>query len=226
MSNIPNLPVIRKEGLDKDYNSTTFKNTLYFATDSKKLYYNGIDYSSCIVDGSIDENKLNEALKKEIKTVETITKGADERYDTFKEVGDWIDNHEKTIYDTIAHNVGALIEIELDTNKYDDIIDSKSGVIKKLDNFSCKCNVTRGDFESRGEDIKFVRISKPSDAGRTTLMNMTFMQPGYGVFCAYSINKSDDYNLGIGYATMRYNSSNANETTLKITSIHSTMPFV
>ena len=47
------FPIVRKEGLYSEYKgkvNTTYKDVLFFATDRKKLYYNGVDYTSGVVD--------------------------------------------------------------------------------------------------------------------------------------------------------------------------------
>ena len=47
MNNIQNIPIIRKSGLYKDYGyPNQNKDTLYFATDVKRIYYNGVDYTN------------------------------------------------------------------------------------------------------------------------------------------------------------------------------------
>ena len=48
-SNPSKFPIVRKEGLYSEYEgkaNTTYKDVLFLATDKKKLYYNGIDYTS------------------------------------------------------------------------------------------------------------------------------------------------------------------------------------
>lgn len=118
-----NLPPIRKEGLFADYNQETFKNTLYFAKDVNRLFYNGIDYSSFIADGSVDYVSLSKALQDKIDEkatkVEVDTKLSDlkneilggeglrDTFDTLKEIQDWSDKH-GTDYTELVATVNTL----------------------------------------------------------------------------------------------------------------------
>ena len=98
----PKIPFIRREGRFEDYDAVKYKDTIYFANDTNQLFYNGIDYSSFIKDGSIDEDKLNEALKNKINAVDDkineikseILDDVSEDFDTLKEVETWINKHD------------------------------------------------------------------------------------------------------------------------------------
>lgn len=111
-----------------------------------------------------------------------------------------------------------VFEIVVDPAEYDNIIDSDSGIIRTLTNYTFKTNMTRSKYKEHMERIKFVAF-KTSDGTRRTYMNITFTMPQYGIFCAYSFNKTDNDHLGVGYATFNWKDEN----TTRVTSISSTM---
>lgn len=124
--------------------------------------------------------------------------------------------------DSLGSNVNAMVadtlEMVMDKSAYDAIINTEDGLINTLENYICGTNVTKADYISRADQIKFVRISN-SDGSRSTVFNVTFSMPKLAIVCVYNFNKLDNDKMGIGYATIRYN----NSTQLKITSIRSTM---
>ena len=135
------------------------------------------------------------------------------------ELEDDLDHVKKTEIDTIiSHSVANLIEIVMDSNQYDSILNT-DGLINTLTEYTgVKVNVTKTDFKTRGNDIKFIRLTKP-DKSSTTILNIVFVMPQLGIFCGYGFNKLNDNEIGIGYATCRYDT----ETTVKINSIRASM---
>ena len=111
-----------------------------------------------------------------------------------------------------------VFEIVVDPAEYDNIIDSESGIIKTLTNYTFKTNMSKSELIKHIERNKFVAF-KTSDGTRRTYMNITFTMPAYGIFCAYSFNKTDTDHLGVGYATFNWKDEN----TCRCTSISSTM---
>ena len=97
---IPNIPVIRAEGTYNNYkvNELEYNNTLYFATDKERFFYNGIDFSI------VNEEKLTPELKTKINSVDSkISTAIDnigiENYSTITYVDEVLDNLEKRIFD-------------------------------------------------------------------------------------------------------------------------------
>lgn len=125
------LKPIRKSGLDADYIADNFVNTLYLATDTKKLYYNGVVYGQGeIADGSIDEAKLDSALKTKINDVYTKSEidtelgkkaDADDVYTK--------DDIDSTLED-YAKSANVYTKLEVD-NKLDEVNTSIDGVYTK-----------------------------------------------------------------------------------------------
>lgn len=118
---------------------------------------------------------------------------------------------------TVYGEPSTVFEIIVDPAQYDNIIDSDSGIIKALTNYTFTTNMTKTKLKEHIERIKFVAF-KTADGARRTYMNITFTMPQYGIFCAYSFNKWDD-KFGIGYATFNWKDEN----TCRVTSYNSFM---
>lgn len=129
-----------------------------------------------------------------------------------------------TDYECIFYNgnrygePATVFEIVVDPTEYDNFIDSESGIIKTLNNYTFKTNMTRTQYKEHMDRIKFVAF-KTSDGTRRTYMNITFTMPQYGIFCAYQFNKCDNDHMGVGYATFNWKDEN----TCRCTSIKSLM---
>lgn len=113
----------------------------------------------------------------------------------------------------------SVLDVVLDTNKYDEIINA-DGLINTLTNYDVSIDVSKTKFTQIVNDVKFIRLTKP-DNSCSTLLNIVFnmFYNGNPIFCGYGFNKLNETQIGIGYATIRYNGENM----VRITSIRSTM---
>ena len=109
------------------------------------------------------------------------------------------------------------LEIVIDKAYYSDII-AEDGLINKLSSYQCTTNLTRTKCKECIGNIKFIAL-KNSDSTNCTYLNVVFTMPELGLFCGYGFNKLNGQQLGIGYATCSWK----DETTLRITSVRSTM---
>lgn len=117
-------------------------------------------------------------------------------------------------------NDKSTIEIIINADDYNNIINTEDGLINTLTNYATTVNITKTKFKLIANNIKFFRITK-ADGSSSTIFNVVFMLANIDnpIICCYNFNKLNGQQLGIGYATIKYNE----ESSMTITSIRSTM---